>query len=108
MVPTHFFGELTRTPEGCQLLKDKGIVAEFAEMVRLHGMEADDQAVMTNVKSVLWALVCSLLLSAQIDLAHTQGNIGSTHGGLPFLEDEEIIESIIEIAEQSPVLTMRG
>lgn len=37
-----------------------------------------------------------------------QGNIGSTEGGLPFLEDEEIIEGLVEIAEQSPVLTMRG
>jgi hypothetical protein len=38
----------------------------------------------------------------------SQGNIGSTDGGLPFLEDEEIVEAIIEIAEQSPVLSMRG
>ncbi|WVW80639.1 hypothetical protein I302_102625 [Kwoniella bestiolae CBS 10118] len=90
--PTHFLGELTKTPEGCQLIKEKGIVAEFAEIVRLHGMEAVDQGVLTNLKSVLWAL----------------GNIGSTEGGLPFLEDEEIIEDIVEIAEQSPILTIRG
>ncbi|WVR08773.1 hypothetical protein IAU60_005831 [Kwoniella sp. DSM 27419] len=90
--PTHFLGELTKTPEGCQLLKEKGIVAEFAEIVRLHGMESNDRSVMTNLKSVLWAL----------------GNIGSTEGGLPFLEDEEIIEDIVEIAEQSPILTIRG
>jgi hypothetical protein len=37
-----------------------------------------------------------------------QGHIGSTKGGLPFLEDEEIIEAIVEIAEVSPVLTMKG
>ncbi|WWC92493.1 uncharacterized protein L201_007452 [Kwoniella dendrophila CBS 6074] len=90
--PTHFLGELTKTPEGCRLIKEKGIVAEFAEIVRLHGMEASDQSVLTNLKSVLWAL----------------GNIGSTEGGLPFLEDEEIIEDIVEIAEQSPILTIRG
>ncbi|WWC72760.1 uncharacterized protein I206_106724 [Kwoniella pini CBS 10737] len=90
--PTHFLGELTKTPEGCRLIKEKGIVAEFAEIVRLHGMEANDQGVLTNLKSVLWAL----------------GNIGSTEGGLPFLEDEEIIEDIVEIAEQSPILTIRG
>jgi len=59
MAPTHFFGELTKTPEGCQLLRERGIVAEFAEIIRLHGMETDDQPVMTNVKSVLWALVGS-------------------------------------------------
>ena len=55
--PTHFFGELTKTPEGCQLLREKGLVTDFAEIVRLHGMEIDDQTIMTNVKSVLWALV---------------------------------------------------
>ncbi|CAD6567983.1 MAG: hypothetical protein TREMPRED_004194 [Tremellales sp. Tagirdzhanova-0007] len=92
IAPTHFFGELSKTPEGCQLLRERGLVAELAEIVRLHGMEAADQAVMTNVRSVLWAL----------------GNIGSTDGGLPFLEDEEIIEVIIDIASHSPVLTMKG
>ncbi|KAK8850712.1 hypothetical protein IAR55_004632 [Kwoniella newhampshirensis] len=90
--PTHFLGELTKTPEGCQLVKERGIVAEFAEIVRLHGMEVEDQSVLTSLKSVLWAL----------------GNIGATEGGLPFLEDEEIIEDIVEIAEQSPILTIRG
>lgn len=55
--PTHFFGELTRTPEGCQLLKERGIVADFAEIIRLHGLEDNDEALLTNVKSVLWALV---------------------------------------------------
>lgn len=106
LAPTHFFGELTKTPEGCRLLRERGIVAEFAEIVRLHGMEAHDQAVMTNVKSVLWALVSdAIMLTGGLDV---QGNIGSTEGGLPFLEDEEIIEGLVEIAEQSPVLTMRG
>ena len=37
-----------------------------------------------------------------------QGNIGSTEGGLAFLEDEEIIEVIVEIADLSPVITMKG
>jgi len=37
-----------------------------------------------------------------------QGNIGSTDGGVPFLEEEEIIEAIVEVAEQSPVLSIRG
>ncbi|TXT05984.1 hypothetical protein VHUM_03745 [Vanrija humicola] len=90
--PTHFFGELCKTPEGCQYLREKGLVPAFAEIVRQHGMEASDQALMTSVKSALWVL----------------GNIGSTEGGLAFLEDEEIIEVIIEIAEKSPVLMLKG
>ena len=57
--PSHFFGELTKTPEGCQLLRERGIVTELAELVRLHGMEGADHGVMTSVKSALWALVSS-------------------------------------------------
>jgi rapamycin-insensitive companion of mTOR len=57
MAPSHFFGELTKTPEGCRYLREKGSVSELAEVVRLNGMESADQGVMTNVKSVLWALV---------------------------------------------------
>lgn len=66
MAPCHFFGELTKTPEGCQYLRDKGLVAELAEIVRLHGMESADQAVLTNVKSVLWALVSRQLFQSEI------------------------------------------
>lgn len=106
--PTHFFGELTKTPEGCLLLRHRGIVSDFAEIVRLHGMEANDQTILTNVKSVLWALVSLRRSIRLLWLILVQGSIGSTVGGLPFLEDEEIIEVIIEIAEHSPVLTMRG
>lgn len=59
--PTHFFGELCKTPEGCQYLREKGLVPAFAEIVRQHGMEASDQALMTSVKSALWVLVsCDL------------------------------------------------
>lgn len=90
--PTHFFRELCKTPEGCQYLREKSIVGDFAEVVRLHGMETEDQSIMREVKSALWVL----------------GNIGSTAGGIAFLEDEEIIDTIVEIAERSPVLTMKG
>jgi hypothetical protein len=37
-----------------------------------------------------------------------QGNIGAADGGLPFLEEEEIVEQIVEIAEGSSVLSIRG
>lgn len=103
MAPTHFLGELTKTPEGCAYLKEKGLVTEYCEFVRVHGMEAVEDVILMNIKTALWALV-----SLPSDLADSQGNIGSTEGGLLFLEDEEIVEVIVEIAEQSPVLTIRG
>lgn len=37
-----------------------------------------------------------------------QGNVGATEGGLPFLEEEEIIPSILDIAEHSPIPSVRG
>lgn len=37
-----------------------------------------------------------------------QGNIGAAERGLPFLEEEELIPSILNIAEGSPVLSVRG
>ncbi|BEJ06093.1 hypothetical protein CcaverHIS641_0306150 [Cutaneotrichosporon cavernicola] len=90
--PTHFFRELCKTPEGCEYLHQKGIVPEFAEIIRLHGMETEDTGVLNKLKAAMWVM----------------GNIGSTEGGLAFLEDEDIIKDIIDIAERSPVLTMKG
>lgn len=55
--PTHFFGELTKTPEGCQYLREKGVVPELAEVIRVHGMEDSDYEVLNNVKAALWAIV---------------------------------------------------
>lgn len=54
--PTHFFRELCKTPEGCQYLRDKNIVGDFADVVRNHGMETEDQSIMREVKSALWVL----------------------------------------------------
>ena len=46
------------------------------------------------------------MLLCRADLV--KGNIGSSAGGLPFLEEEDIIPVILEIAEESQVLSVRG
>ncbi|KAJ3553483.1 hypothetical protein NM688_g3590 [Phlebia brevispora] len=92
IVPPHFYGVMAKTDLGCQVLQDKGHFSEFVQFIRQHGMESEDQEVILKLKSVLWAV----------------GNIGATERGLPFLEDEEIIPAILEIAEQSLVLSVRG
>lgn len=55
--PSHFLGELTKTEEGCQFLREKGIVSGLADIVRLHGLEPSNDAVLTSLKCALWALV---------------------------------------------------
>jgi len=37
-----------------------------------------------------------------------QGSVGATEGGLPFLEEEEIIPTILDIAQTSHVPSIRG
>ncbi|KAJ8123591.1 hypothetical protein ONZ43_g500 [Nemania bipapillata] len=91
-IPPHFYRELTRTKEGCQLLEDKGHFQEFASTIREHGMQSDDQELITKVKGCLWAV----------------GNVGSMELGAPFLESTDVVERIVEIAESHLVMSLRG
>lgn len=90
--PLHFYGELVKTAEGCEVLNQKGHFLEFAHFIRQHGMEGSDGEILNKLKSILW----------------TVGNIGATAGGFPFLEQDGTIATIVDIAEHSPVLTIRG
>ncbi|KAJ6585048.1 Rapamycin-insensitive companion of mTOR, N-term-domain-containing protein [Mycena capillaripes] len=91
-VPPHFYGEMAKTDLGCQILQEKGHFAEFAEFIRLHSNESDDTELILKLKSILWAV----------------GNIGATEGGLPFLEEEETIPTVLDIAQNSPIPSVRG
>ena len=91
-VPPHFYRELTRTVEGCNLLKESGHFGEFVATIRESGSEANDQDTMLKVKGCLWAV----------------GNVGSMDLGAPFLEETDVIAWIVRIAANSDVMTMRG
>ena len=91
-VPPHFYRELARTEEGCLLLQEKGHFEEFAWYIKEHGLENEDIEIVTKTKGCLWAI----------------GNIGSMILGAPFLDEANIVESIINIAENSQVLTLKG
>lgn len=92
IAPLHLYGELAKTEEGCRILRERGHYVQFALYIREHGFEATDAITIHQLKSAIWAV----------------GHIGSTAGGLPLLEDDEIVEHIVNIAEQSPVLSVRG
>ncbi|KAG0264471.1 hypothetical protein DFQ27_001208 [Actinomortierella ambigua] len=88
----HFYGELTRTEEGCHLLRMKGHFEKYARFIREHCAEHKDPAIISQLKSVLWAV----------------GNVGSTVGGLPFLEEEDLFKYIVGMAERSKVHSLKG
>lgn len=107
MIPSHFYGELAKTDLGCRVLAECGHVNEFARFIRQHGLEAADADLIFKLKSVLWAVVwVSRLCWNSIDVG--QGNIGASEGGLPLIEEEDIVGRIVEIATQSLVLSVRG
>jgi rapamycin-insensitive companion of mTOR len=91
-VPPHFYRELTRTKEGCKLLRDKGHFEEFASTIREYGMLADDSELILKVKGCLWAV----------------GNVGSMELGAPFLEESDVVEQIVKIAESHEIMSLRG
>ncbi len=91
-IPPHFYRELTRTEEGCRLLREKGHFDEFAATIREYGMQTTDAEMITKVKGCLWAV----------------GNVGAMELGAPFLESCDVAEQIIMIARHQETLSLRG
>ncbi|KAG2009933.1 ste16 [Coprinopsis cinerea AmutBmut pab1-1] len=91
-VPPHFYGEMSKTELGCQILQEKGHFSDFAQFIRQHSHESEDPDLIMKLKSILWAV----------------GNVGATEGGLHFLEEEEVIPAVLEILERSPIPSVRG
>ncbi|EED20524.1 cytosolic regulator Pianissimo, putative [Talaromyces stipitatus ATCC 10500] len=92
VVPPHFYRELARTSEGCKLLEQSGHFLEFASTIRDFDLSEEDPEALLKVKGCLWAV----------------GNVGSMELGAPFLEETEIVQDIVNIAEKADVITMRG
>lgn len=51
---------MAKTELGCQILQEKGHFSEFAEFIRQHSEESEDTELVMKLKSILWAVVCSL------------------------------------------------
>jgi len=92
VVPPHFYRELTRTKEGCKLLEEKRHFDDFVDNIREIGMEAEDHETIVKIKGCLWAV----------------GNVGSMQLGSSFLEKGDVVRLIVDIAENSQVMSLRG
>lgn len=93
-IPRHFYGELTLTDEGCQLLRAKGHFEMFCNYIQENKKLscADDPDILVKLKGCLWAV----------------GHAGSNSSGAPFLESTGVVSEIIGIAEKSPIATLKG
>ncbi|KAI9208047.1 Rapamycin-insensitive companion of mTOR, N-term-domain-containing protein [Polychytrium aggregatum] len=89
----HFYGQLTKTEEGTRHLRETGHFDVLANYVRKFGLVPDlDSNHLIRLKAALWAV----------------GNIGSTKYGLELLQEAQIIQHITKIAEESPILSLKG
>lgn len=91
-IPRHFYGELTQTEEGSQLLHEKGHYEKLCDFVRKHGLVAKDAGIITKLKGSLWAL----------------GHASSNPLGAPFLEETKITGDIIQVLEKSNIYSVKG
>ncbi|KAG4305949.1 hypothetical protein PORY_000859 [Pneumocystis oryctolagi] len=92
LIPPHFYGEIIKTSEGCQLLKKKGHFEYFVSYISNNKDQYEDKNIIVQLKSSLWAI----------------GNIGSHSNGSSFLENSGVIPDIVYIAEKSQVISLRG
>ncbi|KAL8971770.1 MAG: hypothetical protein Q9197_003104 [Variospora fuerteventurae] len=91
-LPPHFYRELTRTQEGCDLLRDSGHFDDFVATITETWTEDADSEGLVKLKGCLWAV----------------GNIGSMELGASFLEGSDVVSWIVKVAERSEVTTLRG
>ncbi|XP_035698302.1 rapamycin-insensitive companion of mTOR-like [Branchiostoma floridae] len=89
-VPVHLYGELVQHKAGAQLVEKQDHVSEFCQRIRYHDLSSPEQVL--ELKAALWCL----------------GHIGTSPWGQSLLDQEQIIPEIIRLAEDCPVLSVRG
>ncbi|XP_066298986.1 rapamycin-insensitive companion of mTOR-like [Branchiostoma lanceolatum] len=89
-VPVHLYGELVQHKAGAQLVEKQDHISEFCQRIRYHDLSSPEQVL--ELKAALWCL----------------GHIGTSPWGQSLLDQEQVIPEIIRLAEDCPVLSVRG
>mmetsp|Transcript_35168 Transcript_35168/g.40633 ORF Transcript_35168/g.40633 Transcript_35168/m.40633 type:complete len:119 (+) Transcript_35168:5-361(+) len=85
-MPPNFYAELAKTPDSIRILRDSKQLEEFKKQL------ADEKTSIMIRKSLLWLF----------------GMLGSTDYGVELMEEHEIIEDIVQIAENTTYLSVKG
>lgn len=89
-IPVHFYGQLAAHDEGCKVLTEEPALKEMFEVLKLRRM--DTELDLINLKAALWAV----------------GHIGASALGYEIIEENELIATIVKLAADAPVLSIRG
>lgn len=84
--PIHLFGELVKTKQGTAMIRERNDIKLFRKKL------LDEKATSQEKRSILWTL----------------GHIGSYENGIRLIMETSLVKDIIEMAENSPILSLRG
>jgi hypothetical protein len=88
LVPPHLFGELAKTEQGCELIKNGGHVTQLLQVLSTEQLASDS----IKKRGALWAL----------------GHIGASETGLRLLDLTRFLTQVIDLAERSDCPSLRG
>ncbi|XP_064605282.1 rapamycin-insensitive companion of mTOR-like [Liolophura sinensis] len=89
-VPFHLYGQLVQHKEGFNLLKKQEYLKDYVNCLKYQELVTDEDT--HALKTALWAL----------------GHMGRSALGIGWLQEEEVIPTIIKLAEESAVFSIRG
>ncbi|KAI9348732.1 Rapamycin-insensitive companion of mTOR, N-term-domain-containing protein [Zopfochytrium polystomum] len=90
-IPLHFFGELSKSEEGAELLADTDCLHVFTEVISAWEQLQRVSSEIPKLKACVWAV----------------GHIGASPHGVLLL-DTSVIPTIVQMIEQTVILTLKG
>lgn len=84
--PIHLFGELIKTRQGTELIKQREDIKRFRDRLM------DEKTSSQEKRSILWTL----------------GHIASHENGFRLIQETSLVQDIIDMAENAQILSLRG
>jgi hypothetical protein len=88
LVPPHLFGELAKTDQGCELIRQGGYITQLLQVMSSEQVPSDS----IKKRGALWAL----------------GHVGSSESGSKLLDLTRFVTQVIDLAEHSECPSLRG
>ena len=84
--PVHLFGELVKTKDGTDYIKQQDNIRKFKEQL------LDEKTQSNEKRAILWTI----------------GHIGSHENGIKLILETSLIKDVIDMAENSMTISLRG